>query len=469
MCKKGLAIMLGAAMMLSLAACGGEKAKDPAAEGSGGAQNTAEQGETAQEEPGTPEEGAGAPTGEEIKIPIILTTGANDALDIQMRGIIEDFNKEYQGTYQMEPEYLAGSADDYRSKLKMLNASNSMPALITIANEPAFYELLVENNRLVDVAPYLEEDPEWKGRLMPQGILEFTREDGSIYTIPDPGMSLTGFYYNKELFAQAGISEFPKTWEEFWAACEALKEQNIPALSLHTTETAWCPMLLATSYLGGSEEGRRFMTQQFPDDFQTPEMKAAMEILVKQFSYTTADAVGGTYALAANNFFSGNTAMIANGPWMMPSLKDEDYAQPGFEEKVGYAPFPGNVMIGSAGGWCVTTDQGEDIIEGAITFMKFYSRKEYAQKRAVESGDLSPVVEFPKEEYEKLMPPMKDCVDVSTAVDIVLPNYQTKWDPVIQNDVFGREIPNLISGSITVEEFLKMLNDGAAQYKEDIQ
>ena len=79
------------------------------------------------------------------------------------------------------------------------------------------------------------------------------------------------------------------------------------------------------------------------------------------------------------------------------------------------------------------------------------------------------MVEFPKEEYEKLMPPMKDCVDVSTAVDIVLPNYQTKWDPVIQNDVFGREIPNLISGSITVEEFLKMLNDGAAQYKEDIQ
>ncbi|MCI8995825.1 MAG: extracellular solute-binding protein [Lachnospiraceae bacterium] len=450
MLKKSVAGILSVCMVLMLTACGKGQEQKPAV------------GESSEIQAS----GEGV-----VKIPIILTTGTNDSQDIQMRAIVEDFNREYEGVYQMEPEYLAGSSDDYRSKLKMLNASNSMPALIQVGPEPAFYELLVENDCLVNVAPYLEADGEWKSRLMPQGLQEFLREDGSMYMIPSSGMQLTGIYYNKELFEKAGIGEFPKTWDAFWEACEKLKENNIPALSLHTTETAWCPMLLSTAYLGASEAGRTFMDQQFPDDFETVEVKEAMELLIRQFQYTTPDAVGGTYALAANNFFSGNTAMIANGPWMMPSLTDEDYAEAGFAEKVGYAPFPENVMVGSMEqtSWCVTTDQGEAAAEGAIAFMKFYSREAYAQKRAVESGEFSSVVEIPQEDYDAMSSTMKECVDVTSDVDVVLPSYQTKWDPVIQNDVFGREIPNLVSGAISVDQFIEMLNQGAAQYKEDIQ
>lgn len=412
-----------------------------------------------------------AAAAEEVSIPVILTTGANDSQDIQMKEIVEAFNEEYKGTYQIEPEYLAGSSDDYRSKLKMLNASNAMPALIQIGPEPAFFDLLVENDRLVDVMPYLEADSEWKARLMPQGVEEFTREDGTMYMIPSSGVQLTGIYYNKELFEQAGISEFPTTWDAFWEACDTLKENGIAALSLHTTETAWCPMLLSTAYLGSTEAGQAFMQEQYPTEFNTPEMKEAVDILAKQFQYTTADAVGGTYALAANNFFSGNTAMIANGPWMMPSLSDPDYAPEGFPEKVGYAPFPGNVMVGSMEQttWCITKDHGDEVTEGAVEFMKFYSREEYAQKRAVEQGELSSAVEFPEEEYEKLIPTMKECVDVTATVDVVIPSYQTKWDPVIQNDVFGREIPNLVSGNITSDEFIEMLNEGALEYQEEMQ
>ena len=392
-------------------------------------------------------------------------------MDIQMRQVIEDFNEEYKGRYQMDVEYLAGAADDYRSKLKMLNASDSLPALIEVGAEPAFYDMLVENGRLVDVAPYLEEDAEWKGQLMPQGIETFTRDDGKMYKIPPSGLQLAGMYYNKELFAKAGIETFPETWDDFWKACDKLKEAGIPALSLHTTETAWCPLLLATSYMGSTEEGQKFMAQQFPDNFDNQEFKKAVEILKKEFEYTTSDAVGGTYALAANNFFSGNTAMIANGPWMMTSLTDPDYASEGFADKVGYAKYPGDVMVGSIeqSSWCITTDYGQDVIDGALAFMKYYSKPVYSTKRAVEEGSLSSVVEFPKEEYDKLIPPMKNCVDVSTDVETVLPSYQTKWDPVSQNDVFGREIPNLVSGSITVDEFIRLMNEGAAQYKQDIE
>ena len=163
--------------------------------------------------------------------------------------------------------------------------------------------------------------------------------------------------------------------------------------------------------------------------------------------------------------------MIANGPWMMSSLTDPDYASEGFADKVGYAKYPGDVMIGSMeqSSWCSTTDYGQDVIDGAVEFMKFYTKPVYSSKRAVEAGELSSVVDFPQDEYDKMIPPMKNCVDASSDVSIVLPSYQTKWDPVSQNDVFGREIPNLVSGSITVEEFIQMMNEGAAQYKQDIE
>lgn len=406
-----------------------------------------------------------------VKIPIIVTTGANDSMDIQLKAMVEDFNEEYKDTYQLDVEWLAGSSEDYRSKLKMLNASNSLPALIQTGAEPAFYDLLVENDRLIDIMPYLEADEDWQSKVMPQSVEAFTNENGEMFRAPINGVQMGGIYYNKELFAQAGIEKFPETWDEFWETCDKLKEAGIAALSLHTTETAWCPMLVATAYLGSTEAGREFLDVQFPDSYNTPEFQDAVEVLKKQFDYTTADALGGTYALAANNFFSGNTAMIANGPWMMSSLNDPDYAPEGFADKVGYAKYPGDIMIASMeqGCWSVTADYDQDVVDGAVEFIKFMSRTEYTTKRAIESGEMSSVVEFPEEEYDKLMAPMKDCVDISGNVETVLPSYQTKWDPITQNDVFGREITNLVSGSITVEEFIQMMDDGAAQYKQDLE
>ena len=237
--RKNVMRILSLAAAAALVGCGGGNSKSDI-------QNT-DDGKKAVSE------SKAASDGEEVKIPIIITTGANDSMDIQMRQVIEDFNEEYKGRYQMDVEYLAGAADDYRSKLKMLNASDSLPALIEVGAEPAFYDMLVENGRLVDVAPYLEEDAEWKGQLMPQGIETFTRDDGKMYKIPPSGLQLAGMYYNKELFAKAGIETFPETWDDFWKACDKLKEAGIPALSLHTTETAWCPLLLATSYMGRTE------------------------------------------------------------------------------------------------------------------------------------------------------------------------------------------------------------------------
>lgn len=50
--------------------------------------------------------------------------------------------------------------------------------------------------------------------------------DGNVVTATT-GVSILGTYYNKDLFNKAGISEEPKTWDEFLTDCKKLKDAGI--------------------------------------------------------------------------------------------------------------------------------------------------------------------------------------------------------------------------------------------------
>ena len=53
----------------------------------------------------------------------------------------------------------------------------------------------------------------------------------SQYGVPY-NFGLVGFWYNKDLFAQAGITEPPATWEEFLADVQKLKDAGITPIAL---------------------------------------------------------------------------------------------------------------------------------------------------------------------------------------------------------------------------------------------
>ncbi|MFC3802256.1 ABC transporter substrate-binding protein [Cohnella sp. GCM10012308] len=55
--------------------------------------------------------------------------------------------------------------------------------------------------------------------------------DGDIFMLPFDLVG-TGFYYNKDLFAKAGITEVPATWEDLFADLQKLKDQKIIPLSM---------------------------------------------------------------------------------------------------------------------------------------------------------------------------------------------------------------------------------------------
>ena len=71
---------------------------------------------------------------------------------------------------------------------------------------------------------------DWKDTINP-GAMSIYKYNGKQYGVPwDMGM--IGFWYNKALFEQAGITAPPATWEEYLAAVEKLQAAGIEPLAI---------------------------------------------------------------------------------------------------------------------------------------------------------------------------------------------------------------------------------------------
>ena len=461
--KAALGVMLSILLLLSAVAC---STQSPAATAKPAVEATKAEATTSTEATKA-ETKTDAPKTVAVELPFLIRNSGNDSGMKLNQFYIDGFNKAFEGKYKIVVEWMPGVAVDIRTKLKVLNAASNLPALVTdLGAEPAFADLLIKNNRLVDLKPYFDASPEWQKVCFPVSVA-YNTKDGKMFTTPSTAEAYVGIFYNKELFTKAGISKFPETWDEFWAACEALKKAGITPIALHTTETGWCPMLMGTSNMASSDEGKAFMAQQYPTNFDAPVFKDTMTIIQKLFSYSTSDAVGGNYALAANNFCAGKTAMIPNGPWMIPSLSDTQFSPAGFDAKVGYGHFPNNTMLsgmGSAYGYGVSVDHPKEVQEGTIEYLKFISNETNIRQNGIVGGSLSNLVPLTADDLKQLTAPMQEYAKAVASVKNVLIIYQQRWDPITQNEVIPANLPSLITKQITIDQFCAKMVEGAKKY-----
>ena len=204
-----------------------------------------------------------------ISIPIIFTVDPTTGKKNNQE-LADAFNKAYAGKYYLDVEWVLETEEEYRQNLRRMNVTDSLPAVIyDVCTIPSFYMMMVEEGRLEDLSPYLEEDLSWKTNIEPFVLQGSTYADGKVYLGPISTSAFTcaGMFWNEDLFAQAGIDRFPETWEEFWECCDTLKEHGITPLALHTEGTGWAPMLIATAALAESKEGAEFMRQMLPESY----------------------------------------------------------------------------------------------------------------------------------------------------------------------------------------------------------
>lgn len=391
---------------------------------------------------------------EEVTIPMILIVDSSTGIKNEEE-LITEFNRIYDGKWQADVQWIMETEEEYRQNLKRQNVTDTLPAVITdLRMLPAFYYMMIQDGRIEELTEYINEDEEWKAMIEPAVLESCSEEDGSIYLGPisTAAFSCSGMFWNEELFAQAGIEKFPETWEEFWECCEQLSACGITPLALHTEGTAWAPMLIATAEAASTEEGAAFMNEFYPDTYQNESGLRIAQTLQKLFRYTTDDALYTDFDVSYDNFFSGQAAMIPNGYWMMDQIPEE------WQDKVRFSPFPENKMVSSPEtfGWAIVSGYSDEVKEGAAALLKLRTQLNMEQREELFSKD-----------PEEMIPAERDYIAAYKNGPQLVPNYQVKWNSILQEETLGEILPDLALGKMTPEEFTAKEDESIAQFLEE--
>ncbi len=140
------------------------------------------------------------------------------------------FESEHEGvTVQIE----AIQNEDYEGKLTtaMQDLGSGPDVFMTLGGQKD--RDMIAAGQLMDLTDKISDTV----KTQMAAALDSVTYDGKIYGVPvtvQPG----GIWYSKDLFAQAGITEVPTTWEELMDACQKLKDAGIDPIAVGAKD-AW--------------------------------------------------------------------------------------------------------------------------------------------------------------------------------------------------------------------------------------
>lgn len=185
---------------------------------------------------------------------------------------------------------------------------------------------LIEAGRVLDLSPYLDL-PNWEGDgrwgdSFASGALGSWRLGGKVYGLPFVYSCWTVFY-NKRLFREQGLAE-PRTWDEFFAACDKLRAAGIapvalPGVYLRSYGDAF---LRAAYYNLAGAEGWRALNALEPGTRSDPRYVRAAALVQRLSSANLIVGWEGlTHTGAQRAFLEGKAAMTVSGSWFVNEMK----------------------------------------------------------------------------------------------------------------------------------------------------
>ena len=151
----------------------------------------------------------------------------------------------------------------------------------------------------------------------PGGVVGAASIGGTLYGIPNE-IDVYALNYNKKLFADAGIADAPKTWDEFLAAAEKLTDKSKGQQGFGMINS-WAAGVLHPFASLLVSNGGELVVDGKPtlDSKQAKETFELYETLIKKGysdpAMATADA--NTTGPFLDNFVSGKTGMIIMANW----------------------------------------------------------------------------------------------------------------------------------------------------------
>jgi len=316
-------------------------------------------------------------------------------------GYWNDIAKRYEAAHpgvKVELQYLENEA--YKKKMTTLLQSPDKPNIIYSWGGGVLREQ-VKAGVIEDITGSM--DAAWKDRFAPAAVQAYTLQ-GKVYGVP-MHTSQVGFFYNKDLFAKAGVDAGSiKTWEDLLAAVKKIQDAGIVPIVTGGADK-W-PVHFYWSHLairiGGKDafeaalrgEGKGFADTTFVKAGET--FKQLVDLKPFQAGF-----LGTTYPQSAGQFGDGKGAMMLMLNGLLGSMKANSADKKGIpDDKLGWFPFPTvaggkgdpSDTLGGLNGWLVTKGSPKE----AADFLRFFSELDN-QRIAAERGFYIPIVKGTQE------------------------------------------------------------------------
>ena len=273
---------------------------------------------------------------------------------------------------------------------------------------------LVRAGKMVDLRPYLdgpnwEGDGRWGGTFLP-GALDSWRIDGGVYGLPFV-YSTWCLFYNQGLFRAHGWRE-PRTWDEFFRLCEAMRAAGVVPLSLPGTRWLYPDAFFRAAYhnLAGPA-GWAAINDLTPGAWTDPRLVRSAALLERITREDVQPGWEGETAQGAELFFlQGRAAMTASGSWFFNEMAGK--FPPGFAVgTMNFPVFPGGAAdpstIQSGSDCFFVLNTGDPVRErAAVDFLRFLTSRARAEAFVRETDAPVAVRGVPASAYSERMRPM---------------------------------------------------------------
>lgn len=360
-CKRLMALGMTAVMAMSLVACGDsgntgtDTGKDTETSADTGAADTQTEADTSQAEAdpsGTDATAEGVPTidainvGEDYKdleASIKILTNRTDIVDTVYAGYAEQFMQLYPN---IKVEY--EGITDYEESVTLRLTAGDWGDIMFIPTSVAKNEL---SNYFMPLGDYNTLDATYN-------FAEEKSFDNVVYGIANGGTA-GGIAYNKKVWADAGITEMPKTPEEFLEDLQKIKD-NTDAVPLYTNFAAGWTMGAWDAYIDCAATGDPdfknnmvHMSNPFSkrDDMTGP--YAVYYILYEAVArgLVEDDPASTDWESSKGAINRGEYATMVLGSWCVEQFKEAGDNP----DDIGYMPFPisvnGKQYAGSGGNY----------------------------------------------------------------------------------------------------------------------
>lgn len=247
--------------------------------------------------------------------------------------------------------------EDFKTQILVMLAGDNPPDIFS-------YWAGARTQFVVDADRLLAIDDWWAANkldeIIPASLKPMATYNGKIFAVP-MNAHIVGMFYNPKVFADAGITKMPETWDELMTACDAFKAKNVACFALGS-KNQW-PAQYWFDYLVSRTAGPEYRTKLMDGKaaYTDPEVAKALDLwkgLIEK-GYFVKDANGYDWTDAADQVAKGEAAMTLMGTWIT-GYWDGNGLKAGTDYD--FFPFPvidpavEVVVHGSIDAWCVPAD-----------------------------------------------------------------------------------------------------------------